>query len=299
MVSPKFSILNTFANSRVGEVRKQMELLKGDLKLAGLPDLKDDPVAKRDRYFASMPILIKGFFEFLEKEMVNNRPEIVWDSNDDFKVKFLETYNVFITELSSKYFRELGKQTFESLKKIDAGEITELSENERAYLSFVLDDPNPNGGVTVLSPVDGLYILSHIAGLIIDLGVNDSEKFKEIMGSRGVFIFTNSLMINESDGMSSLMGLLSQDHKTREHKSTTYSFSTDFFIISDGGNLILRKDILSVVRKVFENNREKIGEVDRRNCPASYAPKQTNEFFSRIIEELIIQYSKFLGSVNK
>jgi hypothetical protein len=297
MVSPKFSILNTFANSRVGEVRKQIELLKGDLKLAGLPDLKDDPVAKRDRYFASMPILIKGFFEFLEKEMVNNRPEIVWDSNNDFKVKFLETYNVFITELSSKYFRELGKQTSESLKKIDAGEITELSEDERAYLSFVLDDPNPKGGVTVLSPVDGLYILSHIAGLIIDLGVNDLEKFKEIMGSRGVSIFTNSLMINESDGMSSLMGLLSQDHKTREHKSTTYSFSKDFFIISDTGNLVLRKDILSVVRKVFENNREKIGEVDRRNCPASYAPKETNEFFRRIIEELTIQYSKFLNIV--
>ncbi len=117
MVSPKFSILNTFANSRVGEVRKQIELLKEDLKLAGLPDLKDDPVARRDRYFASMSILIKGFFEFLEKEMINNRPEIVWDSNDDFKVKFLETYNVFITELSSKYFRELSQQTSESLKK--------------------------------------------------------------------------------------------------------------------------------------------------------------------------------------
>lgn len=299
MILPKFSILNTFANSRVDEVRRQMELLKGDLKLAGLPDLNDNPVAKRDRYFASMPILIKSFFEFLEKEMANNRPAIVWDTKDSFKFKFLETYNVFITELSSKYFRELGEQTYESLKKIDAGVITELSEDERAYLSFVLDDPNPKGGVSVLSPVDGLYILSHIAGLIIDLGVNELDKFTEVMRSRSVTIFTNSLMINESGDMASLMGLLSYDHKTREHKSTTYSFSKDFFIISEDKNLILRKDILSAVRKVFENNREKIGEVDRRNCPASYAPKQTNEFFSRIIEELTIQYSKFLDSVSK
>lgn len=294
MFPAKLSILNPFAASRVNEVRKQIILLKADLDLSGLPDLKNDPKARMDRYFASMPIMMKNFFEFLEKEISENKPIITWKEGDNFKEKFLEFYYPQISELSLKYFRKLCEQVSESVKQISEGEKKELTEDQRAYVSFMIDDDKNNGGVNILSPVDALFVLSHIAGLVVELCKPDLERFEQVMRSKSVLMLVNSLMINESSGMSSVMGLLAASNSVKDHKENGYNFNTDFFAISSDNNLVLRNDILSAMRRVYEKNRDKVAGIDRRNCPASYAPEETKIFFAFITQELENQYRSFL-----
>jgi hypothetical protein len=184
----------------------------------------------------------------------------------------------------------------EKVQVYSKGEKVTFTEDERAYVSFVLDDPNPKGGLSILSPIDGLYILAHVAGLIINLGIRSESEFIKVLNSKGVYMFTNSLMINENMGMTALIKILASDQTKGDHKLNDYSFRPDFFNISQEGNLVLRKDILAAIRKVYEKNMEKAKEYERRNCPASYASKDTNEYFGMIVREIILQYKKYLSA---
>lgn len=294
MKVPKLSIVNPITESRVDKVREQIKLLRSDLKIAGLEELDQDPAIKKDRYIAAIPILLKNFFEFLEKELVLKRPEIDWSKEKAFKKSFLKAYNTLISEESSNYFRKLRQQVLESLNKKEKGEIQEITEEERAYLTFCLDDANPNGGVTVLSPVDGLFILSHIAGLIIQLVGENFERLETLMNSRSVTMFTNSLMINEAGSMMTLIKILEDRRKYGDHKNFDYDFDINFFQVSEQDQLVLRNDLLSLIKKVYEKNGEGLDKVQRRNCPASYAPKETSKFFKAISAEILIQFKNYL-----
>jgi hypothetical protein len=293
---PNFSKVDPLARPGEARVRQQIRFLKGDLEWAGFRDPKEDPEARKDRYIAAIPILIKNFFGFLEKEMVTKRPEINWDKAAGFKVSFLSSYDPLILELSTVYFTELCDQVRAVLKRHENKEAVSLTEDQRAYVSFVLDDPNPNGGLTMLLPADGLYTLSHIAGLVLDLGVEDLEGFQKVLGSKSVMMFANSLMINDSAGLTLLMKVLAKNKEVYDHKLKDYAFNIDFFEVSNEGNIVLRNDIVTVIKDAFIKNRNPDGDEIRRNCPASYSPKETNHFFTVLIGELVYQYAQFLKS---
>lgn len=293
MYTPKFSILNPFAETRVENVRNEIKRLLSFKKLDEIIVADLSVTERKDKYFAAMAVLLKNLYFNFENKILADQPKIIWSGQDSFKEIFLETYVQLISEYCSDYFRSIMQDVSVKLAKLSENQEVILSEDEKAYLAFCYYDENPNGGLTVLSPLDGLFIMTHVFELGIKLGLKNYDELNKFMNSAGVRIFVNSLMINESGDMGSLMSVLSSDPNKRNHKKNDFTFDESFFTLSSEYSLVVRNDILSLFRKLHGSRQKESSKLHRRNCPASYTPKETNQFLRFLSEQILFQYEDF------
>jgi hypothetical protein len=282
--------LNGVAEDRTSLVKKQLQ----DIYKKSFDVIPKDKVEdKKDKYFASIALVLENFWKFSKDSLLGKHLDLKFSKGKSFHDSFLEAYSEHLREQELKYAQYIFDKV--SGKSKDADFFEKLDEEERAYVYFMLEDVNPKPGKSVLSSFDALFMMTHIADLIENLLGDDGEKFEQLMNSREVKILINSLMINDAASITSLMKVLAFDRELKnDHKGIEYRFNPQFFRISEDGKLQIYPQILEIIKRAF--SKSEIGAV-RRNCPAANTPETANAIFDWVRNEIVYQHKRYLAQL--